>query len=357
MPCLFHQTDTVPPFLSFVFLRLLLRLTLRVCVACRVVHELNARNFDSTVSSGRWLVECTLLLGGDELVVWAGTSRIGGEQSVLTSYLRLGCRMCAAATIVCAHVPDLFVVACPGHAHFFCFAVRIPGLLPLFIYYFPFPRTPLPAAAVYAPWCSSCRSFAPTYDAVARAIAASPTGGNVRVARVDGWTYSVLSRRFRVNAFPSFVVLQGGYVYEHTGRWTPNGLLKFALPPPLRVLDLAAAAAAQTDGGGNAAAADDGSDSNSDGDGGTTTGQYTAVAAQEDVVVNGERVDRPFGPMAPHWRLATYLSAVGGDIAAAGRDLSTVQLGGVVVGSGMALTFVIVLGLAVLTTPGVFKFD
>lgn len=267
MPCLFHQTDTVPPFLSFVFLRLLLRLTLRVCVACRVVHELNARNFDSTVSSGRWLVE------------------------------------------------------------------------------------------FYAPWCSSCRSFAPTYDAVARAIAASPTGGNVRVARVDGWTYSVLSRRFRVNAFPSFVVLQGGYVYEHTGRWTPNGLLKFALPPPLRVLDLAAAAAAQRDGGGNAAAADDGSDSNSDGDGGTTTGQYTAVAAQEDVVVNGERVDRPFGPMAPHWRLATYLSAVGGDIAAAGRDLSTVQLGGVVVGSGMALTFVIVLGLAVLTTPGVFKFD
>lgn len=232
-----------------------------------VVHELNARNFDSTVSSGRWLVE------------------------------------------------------------------------------------------FYAPWCSSCRSFAPTYDAVARAIAASPTGGNVRVARVDGWTYSVLSRRFRVNAFPSFVVLQGGYVYEHTGRWTPNGLLKFALPPPLRVLDLAAAAAAQRDGGGNAAAADDGSNSNSDGDGGTATAQYTAVAAQEDVVVNGERVDRPFGPMAPHWRLATYLSAVGGDIAAAGRDLSTVQLGGVVVGSGMALTFVIVLGLAVLTTPGVFKFD
>lgn len=213
-----------------------------------------------------------------------------------------------------------------------------------------------PAFAVYAPWCTSCRSFAPTYDALARAIAASPTGGSVRVARVDGWTYSVLCRRFRVNAFPSFVILQGGYVYEHTGKWTPNGLLKFALPPPLRMSDLAAATA-QKDEGGHATADGNGGDGNNDGGRGTATRKYPAVAAQEDVVVNGARVDRPFGPMAPHWRLATYLSAVGGDIAAAGRDLSTVQLGGVVVGSGMALTFVIVLGLAVLTTPGVFKFD
>ncbi|GAB0497314.1 hypothetical protein MMPV_008646 [Pyropia vietnamensis] len=230
-----------------------------------VVHELNARNFDATVSSGRWLVE------------------------------------------------------------------------------------------FYAPWCSSCRSFAPTYNALARAIAESPTGGSVRVARVDGWTYSVLCRRFRVNVFPSFVVLQGGYVYEHTGRWTSDGLLKFALPPPLPPSGLGAA---QRSGDGHAAADGGGGDINSDGGHGTgTTRKYPAVAAQEDVVVNGARVDRPFGPMAPHWRLATYLSAVGGDIAAAGRDLSTVQLGGVVVGSGMALTVVIVLGLAVLTTPGVFKFD
>lgn len=267
--------------------------------------------------------------------------------------------MCVAANVVCAHVSDLLSLSVLGAPN--SFVMWYASLYPFRSSFqlFLFPRTPCPAATVYAPWCSSCRSFAPTYDAVARAIAASPTGGNVRVARVDGWTYNVLCRRFRVNAFPSFVVLQGGYVYEHTGKWTPDGLLKFALPPPLRALDLAAVAAAQRDGGGNDAADDGGRDgiSAGGGGGGTATGKYTTVAAQEDVVVNGARVDRPFGPMAPHWRLATYLSAVGGDIAAAGRDLSTIQLGGVVVGSGMALTVVIVLGLAVLTTPGVFKFD
>lgn len=216
----------------------------------------------------------------------------------------------------------------------------------------------LSRSVVYAPWCSSCRSFAPTYVAVARAIAASPRGGSVRVARVDGWTYSVLCRRFRVNAFPSFVVFQGGYVYEHTGRWSPQGLVTFALPPPLRQSNLAPSAA-DRDGGGSAAADEGDGDGSSDGGRGAAAREYAAepAPAQEDVVVNGARVDRPFGPMAPHWRLATYLSAIGGELAAVGRDMSTVQLGGVVVGSGMALTVVIVVGLAVLTTPGVFKFD
>lgn len=214
----------------------------------------------------------------------------------------------------------------------------------------------LSRSAVYAPWCASCRSFAPTYVAIARAIAASPRGGSVRVARVDGWTYSVLCRRFRVNAFPSFVVFQGGYVYEHTGRWSPQGLVTFALPPPLRQSD-PAPSAADRDEGATAAGDEGDGDGNSDGDRGAATREYAAERAQEDVVVNGARVDRPFGPMAPHWRLATYLSAVGGELAAVGRDMSTVQLGGVVVGSGMALTVVIVVGLAVLTTPGVFKFD
>lgn len=270
------------------------------------------------------------------------------------------CHACAPVA-TCAALPPLYVFAFLTWILYVADARTSDAPSCLVWYASLFFSLPFPYAlsrfVVYAPWCSSCRLFAPTYVAIARAIADSPTGGSVRVARVDGWTYSVLCRRFRVNAFPSFVVVQGGYVYEHTGRWTPDGLLKFALPPSSRQSELAPSAA-DRDGGGGSAAADDGDgDGDSDGGRGAAPGKFVAGPAQEDVVVNGARVDRPFGPMAPHWRLVTYLSAVGGELAAVGRDMSTVQLGGVVVGSGMALTVVIVVGLAVLTTPGVFKFD
>jgi len=229
-------------------------------------------------------------------------------------------------------------------------SLRIHFRLSIAAYYICLTRAPdcrhaLPT--VYAPWCLSCRSFAPIYAGMAQAIAASPTGGNVRVARVDGWTYSLLCRRFRVRAFPSFLVFQGGYVYEHIGKRSSTGLLTFALPPP--VPSAAAAAAAAEDEEASA----DGKATSS----GSRAGKTLPVAAQDDVVVDGVRIDRVFGPMAPHWRVATYFSAIGGDLAAAGRGMSTAQLGGVVVGGGMALTVVIVVSLAVLTAPGFIKHD
>jgi len=182
---------------------------------------------------------------------------------------------------------------------------------------------------------------------MAQAIAASPTGGNVRVARVDGWTYSLLCRRFRVRSFPSFLVFQGGYVYEHNGKRSSTGLLTFALPPPVPSAAAVAAAAEDGEAWANGEATSSGS----------RITKTLPVAAQDDVVVDGVRIDRAFGPMAPHWRVATYLSAIGGDLAAAGRGMSTAQLGGVVVGGGMALTVVIVVSLAVLTAPGFIKHD
>lgn len=211
------------------------------------------------------------------------------------------------------------------------------------------------------------------YASVAAAIAAAPTGATVRVGRVDGWTHSMLSRRFRVTSFPTFFILQGGQVYEHRGKRSAEGLLHFALPPPFRAASTGGGGQLRgggrgggSGGGGSVSVSSSGSDVSDgvDGEGGggaaavaVAAAPANPVAVRGDVVVDGVRVDRAFGPMAPHWRVATYASAVGGDVARAGRRLSAVQLGGVVAGGGVALALVILVGLAVLTTPGVLKID
>lgn len=79
---------------------------------------------------------------------------------------------------------------------------------------------------IYAPWCSHCTSFAPTYQDIARHFA--QTKQNVKVAKIDGDGEMALASRFGVHSFPSFYLIDGYSVYEFDESRTKQKLIDFA---------------------------------------------------------------------------------------------------------------------------------
>ncbi|KAI7856118.1 thioredoxin-like protein [Circinella umbellata] len=57
----------------------------------------------------------------------------------------------------------------------------------------------------YADWCGYCRKFAPTYEAVQRVLASSPTSHNVGVGKVNVETSPGLAARFFVQRLPTIM--------------------------------------------------------------------------------------------------------------------------------------------------------
>ncbi|KAL3798536.1 hypothetical protein HJC23_011840 [Cyclotella cryptica] len=86
----------------------------------------------------------------------------------------------------------------------------------------------------YAPWCSHCIRFAPTYELIAQQLHSaqknsSPNARKVNVAKVDGAAERALSSRFSVKGFPSFYLIDGWTVREYDGSRSQENLVKFAL--------------------------------------------------------------------------------------------------------------------------------
>jgi thiol-disulfide isomerase/thioredoxin len=61
-------------------------------------------------------------------------------------------------------------------------------------------------------WCPHCKSFAPTYEKIAKELARR--GSPITVARVDATVSPSTSRRFGVRSFPSIRLIKGGKVWE-----------------------------------------------------------------------------------------------------------------------------------------------
>ncbi|KAA0167277.1 hypothetical protein FNF27_07360 [Cafeteria roenbergensis] len=112
----------------------------------------------------------------------------------------------------------------------------------------------------YAPWCPHCKSFAPQYEKVARALRARRAP--VTVAKVDAAAHPALARRFGVLSFPSLRLIANGRVWAYPSDRSRSvaSVVDFAqsafkalpsepVPPPATLLnqlqeELSAAAAA-----------------------------------------------------------------------------------------------------------------
>lgn len=79
----------------------------------------------------------------------------------------------------------------------------------------------------YAPWCTHCMSFAPTYSEIARHFH-SNSRLKVKVGKVDTTAQKALGQRFSVSAYPSFFLVHGSSVYEFEGSRSKSNLIKFA---------------------------------------------------------------------------------------------------------------------------------
>jgi protein disulfide-isomerase-like protein len=78
----------------------------------------------------------------------------------------------------------------------------------------------------YAPWCSHCRHFDPTYEEVAAHFHSS-SDKNVRIAKVNGDAERALSTRFGVNGYPTFYLVDGWSVYSYERARSKHNLIKF----------------------------------------------------------------------------------------------------------------------------------
>jgi protein disulfide-isomerase-like protein len=78
----------------------------------------------------------------------------------------------------------------------------------------------------YAPWCSHCTSFLPTYIEIAEEFHKSDK--RIKVAKINGSEEKALASRFDVYGFPTFYVIVGWSVYSFEGQRTKQNLIKFA---------------------------------------------------------------------------------------------------------------------------------
>lgn len=85
----------------------------------------------------------------------------------------------------------------------------------------------------YAPWCSHCTRFAPTYELVAKQLHTQRDNPSrtVKVAKIDGAAERALSSRFSVRGFPTFFLVDGWTVREYEGNRSQENLVKFAMDP------------------------------------------------------------------------------------------------------------------------------
>ena len=79
----------------------------------------------------------------------------------------------------------------------------------------------------YAPWCSHCQDFRPTWEDVAMHFHHQPEK-KVKVGKIDGDSERALSSRFAVKAYPSFFLVDGYTVYEYDGSRSKQNLVDFA---------------------------------------------------------------------------------------------------------------------------------
>lgn len=64
-------------------------------------------------------------------------------------------------------------------------------------------------SAVYAPWCGHCKSLAPAYEAVGKAI--NDKGiKSIKIAKMDGTTNEVDYPGFTIKGFPTIVYFPAG---------------------------------------------------------------------------------------------------------------------------------------------------
>jgi thioredoxin 2 len=78
-------------------------------------------------------------------------------------------------------------------------------------------ESPVPVLVdFWAPWCGPCKMTAPEVDAVAKEVA-----GKAVVLKVNTDQNPDLAARFRIQAIPTFLVMQGGNVaYQRAGAAT-----------------------------------------------------------------------------------------------------------------------------------------
>ncbi|KAL7445251.1 hypothetical protein ACHAXM_011931 [Skeletonema potamos] len=82
----------------------------------------------------------------------------------------------------------------------------------------------------YAPWCSHCTRFAPSYEVVAQKLHSDRSNNKrkVKVAKIDGAAERALSSRFSVKGFPTFFLVDGWTVREFEGNRSQENLINFA---------------------------------------------------------------------------------------------------------------------------------
>jgi thiol-disulfide isomerase/thioredoxin len=62
-------------------------------------------------------------------------------------------------------------------------------------------------------WCPHCKSFAPKFDKIARALARDRTP--ISCAKIDATENPLSARRFSVRSFPALRLLKGGRMWEY----------------------------------------------------------------------------------------------------------------------------------------------
>ncbi|KAL0488035.1 protein disulfide-isomerase [Acrasis kona] len=62
----------------------------------------------------------------------------------------------------------------------------------------------------YAPWCPHCKVFAPQWEKLANAIAASDRKDDLKLARIQGNKYDEITDKYEVDGFPTILLFKKG---------------------------------------------------------------------------------------------------------------------------------------------------
>ena len=69
----------------------------------------------------------------------------------------------------------------------------------------------------FAPWCSHCRKFEPTWESIARTVKAE-AGNELIIATVDCTVEDHLAKRIGIDGYPKLILFHNGYMYPYTGK-------------------------------------------------------------------------------------------------------------------------------------------
>jgi len=92
----------------------------------------------------------------------------------------------------------------------------------------------------YAPWCGHCQRLTPVWEEVATHLK-----GKTNVAKIDATANLGLGRRFKINGFPTIVILKRGKLSIYQGQRTKDAISQWALtvettdeiPPPPSMIE------------------------------------------------------------------------------------------------------------------------